>query len=72
MRNRLLEVSWGSALFPQLPLSSSRANLVLSALFLMSLSGHVSAHLPCSYSRGQFKVKIRAESGGGEVGGQTG
>lgn len=48
MRNRLLEVSWGSVLFPQMLLSSSHASPVLSVLFLMLLSGHVSAHLPFS------------------------
>lgn len=67
MRNRLLEVSWGSVLFSQMLLSSSHASPLLSALFLMLLSGHVSAHLPSSRSQPkarspeQGRIEVRVE-----------
>lgn len=67
MRNRLLEVSWGSVLFPQMLLSSSHASPLLSALFLMLLSGHVSAHLlsscsqPKARSPEQGRIEVRVE-----------
>lgn len=61
--NRLLEVSWGSVLFPQMLFSSLHASPLLSALFLMLLSGHVSAHLPSSCSQ----PKARSPEQGTEV-----